>query len=260
MSIEQSKLERWEELDTQRLLYGLSPEEQREFDDLKKHLGDSAETFESVVAILDVAWNANSKDSLPADLKQKIIASASIATPSVGLANAPIAKTSSFLFTRDVLPWLVTAASLVLAIAVWQANNTDIVQTQTAAAKREQLLRDEAKILKVEWAPGTTPIEGASGDVVWSVARQEGYMRFQGLKVNDPTKEQYQLWIFDKSQSDKTPIDGGVFDIASNGEVVVPIDAKLRADDVFLFAVTIEKPGGVVVSSREKLPLLAKVE
>lgn len=259
MSIEQSKLERWEELDTQRLLYGLSSAEQREFDELKSQLGDSAESFENVVAILDVAWNASGNDSLPADLKRRVIESAPNSKPSGSLANSPD-KSTSFLFTRDVLPWLVTAASLILAIAIWQANKTDVIQTQTASARREQLLRDEVKILKIDWAPGTTPIEGASGDVVWSSSRQEGYMRFQGLKVNDPTKEQYQLWIFDKSQSDKTPIDGGVFDIASNGEVVVPIDAKLRADDVFLFAVTIEKPGGVVVSSREKLPLLAKVE
>ena len=85
-------------------------------------------------------------------------------------------------------------------------------------------------------------------------------MRFRNLPVNQPTREQYQLWIFSKNQDDATPIDGGVFDVDAEGEVIVPIDAKLRADDVYLFAVTIEKPGGVVVSSRGRLPLLAKVE
>ena len=84
-------------------------------------------------------------------------------------------------------------------------------------------------------------------------------MRFRGLSVNDPATRQYQLWIFDKNQSDKTPIDGGVFDIRSDGEVIVPIHAKLRVQEVVLFAITIEKPGGVVVSSREQLPLLAAV-
>lgn len=83
-------------------------------------------------------------------------------------------------------------------------------------------------------------------------------MRFRSLAVNDPTKEQYQLWIFDKNQSEATPIDGGVFDITES-DAVVPIDAKLRVNDAYLFAVTIEKPGGVVVSSRERLPLLATV-
>jgi anti-sigma-K factor RskA len=85
-------------------------------------------------------------------------------------------------------------------------------------------------------------------------------MRFRGLPVNTPSKEQYQLWIFAKNQSDSTPIDGGVFDITSTEEVIIPINAKLFVQDAFMFAVTIEKPGGVVVSSRERLPLLAMVE
>ncbi len=43
-------------------------------------------------------------------------------------------------------------------------------------------------------------------------------------------------------------------------EVVVPIAAKLDVARPYMFAITIEKPGGVVVSSRKRLPLLAKVE
>ena len=54
-------------------------------------------------------------------------------------------------------------------------------------------------------------------------------------------------------------MDGGVFDVSADGEVIVPIDPKLGVVDPTLFAVTIEKPGGVVVSSRERLPLLASV-
>lgn len=84
-------------------------------------------------------------------------------------------------------------------------------------------------------------------------------MRFRNLPVNDPTKEQYQLWIFDKNQNEATPIDGGVFDIASTDQAIIPIVSKLVAKDVYLFAITIEKPGGVVVSSRERLPLIAQV-
>ena len=46
----------------------------------------------------------------------------------------------------------------------------------------------------------------------------------------------------------------------SSGEIVVPINAKLRAQQPEMLAVTIEKPGGVVVSKREKIAALAKVE
>ena len=54
-------------------------------------------------------------------------------------------------------------------------------------------------------------------------------------------------------------MDGGVFDVPAAGEVVVPIRARLRILEPTFFAVTIEQPGGVEVSERERLPLLAKV-
>ena len=96
--------------------------------------------------------------------------------------------------------------------------------------------------------------------MVWSGSQQTGFMRFHGLAANDPTRSQYQLWIFDPSQSEKTPIDGGVFDVdASTGDVVVPITPKLRVTSPTLFAVTIEKPGGVVVSAREHIVVVADV-
>ena len=85
-------------------------------------------------------------------------------------------------------------------------------------------------------------------------------MRFRGLPKNDGSKETYQLWIFDKTQKKETPIDGGTFDVTTDGEVIIPINAKLKAQGPALFAITIEKPGGVVVSDRKKLAALAKVE
>ena len=45
----------------------------------------------------------------------------------------------------------------------------------------------------------------------------------------------------------------------ADGAVCVPIDARLPIGKPTLFAITVEKPGGVVVSKRERLPLLAKV-
>lgn len=48
-----------------------------------------------------------------------------------------------------------------------------------------------------------------------------------------------------------------MFDVTSTGEVVVPITAKLRVGDDTLFAVTVERPGGVVVSRREHIVVTA---
>lgn len=111
------------------------------------------------------------------------------------------------------------------------------------------------------WAAGPDATgAGASGEVVWSAARQEGVMRFRGLAANDPTDFQYQLWIFDAERDERFPVDGGVFDIpAGADEVEVPISARLPVGQATLFAVTVEEPGGVVVSTRERIATLAEL-
>ena len=74
---------------------------------------------------------------------------------------------------------------------------------------------------------------------------------------NDPAMRQYQLWIFDGGRDKRYPVDGGVFDIPANAtEVVLPIRAALPVLSPKAFAVTIEKPGGVVVSGREHVVAL----
>jgi hypothetical protein len=45
----------------------------------------------------------------------------------------------------------------------------------------------------------------------------------------------------------------------ADGEVIIPINAKLKARKPAMFAVTVEKPGGVVVSDRKNIVALAKV-
>ena len=52
------------------------------------------------------------------------------------------------------------------------------------------------------------------------------------------------------------PVDGGVFDVTRNGEVIIPIDAKIAVSNPTAFAITVEKPGGVVVSDRSRIPLV----
>ena len=54
---------------------------------------------------------------------------------------------------------------------------------------------------------------------------------------------------FGHPDRDARPVDGGVFDVpAGAAEVIVTIDAKLAIARPTAFAVTLEKPGGVVVS------------
>lgn len=124
-------------------------------------------------------------------------------------------------------------------------------------ARSELLAAAGEEALRVPFTATEDPAaKDAGGDVVWSTAEQRGFLRFAGLPENVPSEWQYQLWIFDREQDERYPIDGGVFDVTGD-EVVVPIDPKLEVAEPTLFAVTIEKPGGVVVSSRERLVLIA---
>ena len=148
------------------------------------------------------------------------------------------------------------------AVSLWRpsAETGPTDGALTLVQQRTQLIdANTPSTVQVSWAAGTTPFDAeVGGDVVWDNDSQTGFMRFVGLPVNDPAVEQYQLWIIDPKR-DKNPIDGGVFDITEEGEVIVPIDAKLKVLEPAAFAITVEQPGGVVVSSQERLPLLAAV-
>jgi anti-sigma-K factor RskA len=124
----------------------------------------------------------------------------------------------------------------------------------TLAEERAALIRSEPNLLAVAWkgSPETT-YAGVTGDVVWSDRRQQGYLRVTGLPANDPSRAQYQLWIVAPDR-DTHPVDGGVFDVGSAGETVIPIHAKLGVRTPKAFAITLEQAGGVVVS---KGPMLA---
>lgn len=108
---------------------------------------------------------------------------------------------------REWLGWICCAASLLLALGLWSSNRRP-AETASAAAERDMLLASAADIVQIGWAAGTTPFSAeVVGDVVWSTERQLGFMRFRGMPVNDPTVEQYQLWIIDPER-DEQPIDG----------------------------------------------------
>lgn len=96
-----------------------------------------------------------------------------------------------------------------------------------------------------------------SGEAYFDPTTDEGLLEIEGLAANDPAREQYQLWIFDATRDERYPIDGGVFDIGANGRARIPVRAHLHVSRPVGFAVTVEPPGGVVVSER-RIALIAK--
>jgi anti-sigma-K factor RskA len=158
---------------------------------------------------------------------------------------------------REWIAWMCAAAAMMIAVSFWRAGTE--AKVPSAVEARAELVQGSDSLIRADWTAGKTPFaQPVLGDVVWDEAAQKGFMRFRNMPINDPAVEQYQLWIIDPQRDDE-PIDGGVFDITEEGEVVVEIDAKLRVIQPAAFAITIEKPGGVVVSTQERLPLLAAV-
>lgn len=88
------------------------------------------------------------------------------------------------------------------------------------------------------------------GEVYFDPETDEGILEIEGLAPNDPTVEQYQLWIFDSERDERYPVDGGVFDVGNPSRVLIPVRARLGVSQPVMFAVTVEKPGGAVVSDR----------
>jgi len=294
----QQRRERCDDLLVADALYGLDSAEQLEVDELF-HEFDLVQDdrFDIAVAALDSAESRHGHPDLPPgfsdQLRQKIVSDASLyvgrtshrtepaASPGSQSAVSPASRPSGpdpgvarGWSTREKFFALVTAASLLLAVASLSGllrPNPDTnlggkvanVDPPLTGEQRLALLQnaDVPDLVKADWTNPTKDATSldASGHVVWSDSRQEGYMVIDGLAVNDEQKNQYQLWIFDTARDDALPVDGGVFDIDSEGRVIVPIDAKLSITKAKMFAVTIEDPGGVVQSKRERLPLLAPV-
>lgn len=124
--------------------------------------------------------------------------------------------------------------------------------------KFESLIQDESDTQRLEFVSASDPYKGLSGEVIWNDEKQEGYMSLENLAVNDPTKNQYQLWIVDPER-DELPVDGGVFDITQkDGKSIIPIRNALAINKPVAFVITLEQPGGVVKSKQKVVVALAK--
>jgi hypothetical protein len=147
------------------------------------------------------------------------------------------------------------AALSMLVIAVWLYLHRDDPPSPDAVL--EQL---EAGEDTLEWAlraeQDEAVGEGAQGRVLWSHELQQGVLVVQGLVANDASASQYQLWIRDGQREDP-PVPGPVFDVEGEDEVSVAFEAVLVIGEPTAFLITVERPGGVVVSKQDRVVMIA---
>ncbi len=227
--------------------------------------------WESAAAELSAAFAATlpaEGEQMPASLSAQIISHGEATVRAQPRASTPVATRPIAAAVPRVngwawAGWMAAAAALALwAVAPRAATPLPEVNVvvRGAAALRDSLLARDSSVQRIAWtATADSAARGASGDVVWSTRAQSGVMRFAGLQPNDRTRWQYQLWIFDKNRNEKYPVDGGVFDVPPGAsDVLVTIDPRVPVGDAVMFAITVEPAGGVVVSSRERIALLAQ--
>jgi len=254
--------ERLHELLADRALFCVDPAEQAEIDALlhDPEIERLAEEYELAAALIDPALTTPDATALPDSIAESALRIGMRAVQETAVAAPPTVDDSPAVIGRIALvPWFIAAAAVLIAmVSVLQPWGESALDPMIARLA----LQETPGSVTIAWQALADPTASAfvSGDVVWNNAEQIGYMRFQGLAANDPSVEQYQLWIFDAERDEARPVDGGVFNVSRSGEVIVPIDAKLLVHDAAAFAITVEQPGGVVVSDRSRLALLAAPE
>lgn len=272
--------ERWEELVADEALVGLSDDDRHVLAtfEAEDRLARESELFGRAAGeIAAAAFEQTNGDTelglMPAHLKTRLLTLVNERSQRGAPQPAPAPEPRVLEPPKQIGPrrggrvalWALVAAAVVLALIGWTREPRKQFATQETpdsgvpkpASERERLLA-LAGTARIDFAPTKDPAaQQAKGDVVWHSGLQRGYMRIAGLAPNDPKLMQYQLWVFDAERGETYPVDGGVFDIEAPAEVIVPINAKLAIGKAKLFAVTVEKPGGVVVSKRERIVLTA---
>jgi hypothetical protein len=155
--------------------------------------------------------------------------------------------------------WTVAAAAVLLAAVGWlRPPPTAAIPPERRLAQLED--QPDTVILPFDGMGELAGVDGV-GEIVWNARLQEGFLRLSAVPGNDPAQQQYQLWIFDASRDQTYPVDAGVFNVAGEGgpEYLVPFEPKLGVGDAAAFAVTKERAGGVVVTDKSGLVLLAPV-
>lgn len=226
---------------------------------MQHHTDVDVEAMDRAAAALQLALEGESLEAMPAGLLNNLTVQAAAITPApetsapaervVTPSPAPSPKPGSS--RQGILAWtgwLVAAVAFLFTVMPSRSSLLSVNELKQRGA------------LVVAGVPGPHGKPNFQGEIIWDSQTQQGYMKLTGFDVNNPLQKQYQLWIFDDRKfTETTPIDGGVFNVTSSGEVLIPIKPNIKVGQAGMFAITVEPPGGVIVSKRDPLIFLAKV-
>ncbi len=226
------------------------------------------ESLDRTAAALDLALAGTGADPLPESLRRTIEAEAPRhlgppptlpmpTSPGPIVGTAPSAPGP----IRRAVPWLGWLAAAAAVLLWLGTRNPGLVAPPTVPPNPPEpsLVERLAGAAQAVLVASEHPLaRGAGGRVVWDADRQQGYLRLEGLAPVDPRRGAYQLWIFDAERDQRYPVDGALFTLDdSSAPAVIPIRAPVPVRQPTLFAITLEPPGGVVVSDRKRILLTA---
>lgn len=250
MTPEDFLIERADELLADRVLQGLTTEEEAELSGLV--VDPEAAGLDMELAAAALALAQGESEPMPGSLIQRIESDAAIRFGTRAVPRSPSA-------IGRVVPWLgwVAAAASLLYAVLTHPTISEPFRPVPEPTLGERL----AGIKPISFSRTDHPLaRGGAGSLVWSGSLQEGYLTVRGLAETNPRRGVYQLWIFDATRDDRFPIDGGTFTVTDpRATTTIPIRPRLEVREPTLFAVTLEPPGGVVVSDRKRLLLTASL-
>lgn len=239
----------------------LSPECELEFESLVAagHADDDV-SLEMTAAVLEVSLLTRQDFVvMPAEARRRLeAAGAAWAAVTSGVLGGGLNSPS--VFRRRAVrvavrwgPWAAAAACLTMAVIAWSPSS----RADTVKIVESDPNKLEASL--ASWTDGGASApeakESPMGCVCWSEANQSGFLRLKGVPVND-CEHQYQVWIIDDRGMDER-ISGGVFDCKS-ANCVVEIHPAIPVHHAKAFAITIEGPGGTMVSKMTHKLAIAK--
>ena len=204
--------------------------------------------FEPIAALADASLYVNddhNRSSMSEALKRKILNDFEYSKN-----GSTFLRIFKGLFQAPKLAWAMTCLLAVgTSISMIEFRNYEN-NYRNLPIKKAVLEFSSNDLIEYNWFAQTDEFCDCSGDVIWSDDGQRGFITLAGLPMNDPTQNQYQIWIVDPNMH-ANPVDGGVFDIVTaDSPTIIPINPKLPIGKAKGFAITLEQPGGVVISEQ----------